>query len=244
MTKDKKPSPDVSIYPTTVLEFEIEVVCVADESSSVLMLGQKHQLIYSAGNRVLVLTELKVAEVKHMLCLNAKAAEFDTSLVAFVNTVGRCAIVVDGCSGDFSPKAIAELLEKINALCSTGGGIDLISVLLPEHWKDEFLAASPVAQALAESKAEDLKYQAEIAAEKLKAEPVTISEPRAFHDMPITGADGPVTARVHLAGVVLQALIAANPKSINEDMLDKAVETADLMLLTLEMSRAAHGVES
>lgn len=237
MTQREKSVPDVLIYPTSILDFEITVICLEESDAMVERAIQQCQSIQNDGYRVMALTDRRERDFKRMELLSASDPDFDTALVKFVNSEGRCAIVIDASKGISSPGALAALLGHINQLCITGGGVDWVSVLVPKEWKNAFLSTDPVVQAHAESVAEDLKYQAEQQAEKNAAKGLSSTNPRNVHD-------APVTARVYLAGQVLKALINADPQSINENIFDKAADMADKMLLALADSRNANGVES
>ena len=237
MTQREKSAHDVLIYPTSILDFEITVMCVEESDGMVELLIQQCQSIQNDGYRVMALTDRRERDFKRMELLSTSAPDFDTALVKFVNSDGRCAIVIDASKGVSSPGALAALLGHTNQLCKTGGGIDWVSVLVPKKWKDELLSTAPVVQAHAESVADDLKFRAEEQAQRGASQLETATEAKVF-------GDAPVTARVYMAGQVLKALINADPQSIGESIFDKAADMADKMLLALADSRNAKGVQS
>lgn len=241
MTGNKHPKEDHQIYPTSVLEFEITMHYVEDAEAAILKLKDQSKSLLAERYRVLVLTDCCESGLKHLDRLNVLDTDFDEALVSFVNNDGRCAIVIDSLSSAESPNTLAALLGRINSLCKDGGGIDLIAVLVKKDWMDVLLATYPVASANAESLADDLKYREEQKANQQLLSPSTATDSIGCNSMSITGADLPVSARVHLAGVALSALINGNPQSLNVAMFDKAVDIADQMLLALAFSRSGHG---
>lgn len=237
----KHPKEDLQIYPTSVLEFEITLHYVEDGEAAILKLKDQCKLLLADRYRVLALTDCYESGLKHLVRLNVSDTDFDEALVRFVNNDGRCAIVIDSLSSVQSPDALAALLGRINSLCKDGGGIDWIAVLVRKDWMDVLLATDPVASAHAESLVDDLKYREEQKANQQLVNPSSSTDFIGLNNKPIIGADLPVSARVHLAGVALSALINGNPQSINEAMFDKAVDIADQMLLALASSRSDHG---
>lgn len=239
MIEAQKPKHDVLIYPTNTLEFEMGVFCVEEADVMSELLTQHYHTHLKDGYRVIVLTDCCANTTKSMMRLSAIDHHFDEALVKFVNSGSRCAFVVDAQACAADPRGLAALLEKINRLCIAGPGIDVISVLVPKDWKDEFLATAPVAQALAESTADDEKHQAACAANT-----AVLPTPKASRVLSADFLNAPVTARVHLAGEAMKVLLHANPEDINDNMFKRAVEIADHMLFALNASFTEHGAAS
>lgn len=239
MTKNCTPQWDVQIYPTSILEFELGLTFVEEMHLVSEHLKQHCLTQLKDGYRVLALTHSPASNLTRISWLRSDELNFDDVLVTFVNTGTRCAIVVDAIACAAEPSTVVALLTRINRLCLKGSGIDVISVLMPSAWKDEFLAMEPIAQAYSESVKEDAIYQAE-AARSMNSNSTEVAP--TFHKAQTAASDSSVTARVHLAGLAMQAFINANPACIEQDMFRKAVGIADQLLLELSLPKEDYGV--